>query len=276
MTDIRIKTVPDWVGFCSYSIEIFLALCCLSYALVLMTRQGKKKVSDILIMHLCCCELVTMIFGYCKDCLYYWNKIDNRSDTIYMPLYTALYVSVYQSVLLIVLDRVLAVYLILKYTVVVTKKKLVIVYSIMWLISLATGVIRYFTARRVWLFWDSASIMIITSSYFYIIISVYRRRQAMDRNNPKSNVPPLKYQIPLFIICSFVLTFLIPDFVVITHPELYCIWFQVIWSLNWISDPLVYVIFTKLQHKKDHRNRQEFYKNANSALLSLPNLNLLG
>ena len=121
MTEIRIKTVSAWVGFCFYSSEVLVGLCCLSYALVLIARHKKKKVSDILVMHLCGCDLITMIFGYCKDCLYYWNKIDSRS---YMSLYTALYISAYQSVLLIVLDRVLAVYLELKYKVVVTKRNL--------------------------------------------------------------------------------------------------------------------------------------------------------
>ena len=56
--------------------------------------------------------------------------------------------------------------------------------------------------------------------------------------------------------------------VVIFHPELYCIWFLVVWSLNWISDPLVYVIFTKLQHKKDRRRSTIIYNNANSAQTS--------
>ena len=171
MTVIRIKTVSDWVGFCFYSSEVLITLCCLSYALVLIAKQKKKKVSDILVMHLCVCELVTTIFGYCKECLYYWNKIDNRSDTWYMPFYTALYVSVYQSVLLIVVDRVLAVYLVLKYKAVVTKKKLAIAYSVMWLVSIATGVTKYFIAR-VFLFWDSITTIIIASSYCYII---YRR-----------------------------------------------------------------------------------------------------
>ena len=93
----------------------------------------------------------------------------------------------------------------------------------------------------------------------------------MKRNTSKSTAPQLKYQIPLFIICSFVFTLLIPDFIVMFHPELYCIWFQVVWSLNWISDPLVYVIFTKLQHKKDFKNKKELYRNPNSAQPSLKN-----
>ena len=87
----------------------------------------------------------------------------------------------------------------------------------------------------------------------------------MNKNTLQQTAPPLKFQIPLFIICSFILTFLTPDLVVIFNPELYCIWFQVIWTLNWISDPLVYVIFTKLQHQKDRKSRQELYENANSA-----------
>ena len=265
MTEIRMKTVSDWVGFCFYSSEVLIALCCLSFALVLIAKQRKKKVSDILVMHLCGCELVTMIFKYCINCLYYWNKIDKRSDTWYMPLYTALYVSVYQSVLLIVVDRVLAVYLVLKYKAVVTKKKLVIIYIIMWSISIATGVTRYFIARSVWLFWDNTSIIVIASSYSYIIIAVYRRRRAMNKNTLQQTAPPLKFQIPLFIICSFILTFLTPDLVVIFNPELYCIWFQVIWTLNWISDPLVYVIFTKLQHKKDRKRSTIIYKNAQTS-----------
>ena len=145
MKAITIEKVSDWVAFCIYSLEVLFALCCLSYALVLIARQKKRKVSDILVMHLCGCELVTMIFGYCKDCLHYWKNVNNNDNTIHMLLYTVLYTSVYQSVLLIVLDRVLAVYLVLKYNVFVTKKKLAIIFSITWTISLATGVCQFTT-----------------------------------------------------------------------------------------------------------------------------------
>ena len=125
MSGIKLKTVSDWAGFCCYCLEVLLALCCLSYALVLIVGQKKKKVSDVLVMHLCSCELVTVIFVYCIDCLYFWNVIDFRSDATYIwPIYTALYISVYQSVVLIVVDRVLAVYLVLKYKVFVTKKQI--------------------------------------------------------------------------------------------------------------------------------------------------------
>ena len=224
----------------------------------------------MLVMHLCGCELVTMIFGYCMDCLYYWNKLYNRNYTICNTIYTALYLSVYQSVLLIVVDRVLAVYLVLKYKAVVTRKKLAIVYSVIWLVSTATGVTRYFIPyfifhSRVWLSLDSITTIIIASSYFYIAISVYRRRRALRRDTSHATATQLNYQIPLFIICSFILTLPIPNFILMLHPKLYGIWFQVIWSLNWISDPLVYVICTKLQHQKDLKNKQELYGNANSA-----------
>ena len=130
MSEIRIKTVSHWIGFCFYSSEVLIALCCISYALVLIARQKKKTVSNILVIHLCGCELVAAIFGYCRVCLYNWNVIERYHDAIEM-LYIAFYASVYQSVMMIVLDRVLAVYLELKYRVVVTKKKLVIVYCIL-------------------------------------------------------------------------------------------------------------------------------------------------
>ena len=255
MKERGLKTVSDWVGFSIFSTNVFLALCCLSYALVLIARQKKRKVSDIMVMHLCACELVAVIFGYCRECLYYWNLIQKGANTIPMLIYTTLYVSVYQSTMVIVLDRVLAVYLVLKYKVVVTKNKLVIVYIVLWLISIATGVLTYFTHWSYWLFWDTSVIIIIASSYMYIIITVYRRRRAMSRNNPHLNTPQLKLKIPLLIVSSFVLTFLIPDMIVILNYELYCIWFEVSWSLNWISDPLIYVIFTKLQKKKNRKNQ---------------------
>ena len=256
MKEISIKKVSDWIAFGIYTLEVLFATCCLSYALVLIARQKKKKVSDILVMHLCGCELTTVIYGYCKDCLHYWKNIDNNDNTIHMLLYVVLYTSVYQSVLIIVLDRVLAVHMVLKYKAFVTKQKLAIVLSITWAVSLATGVIIYFTDWKVWLFWDFTMMIIIVSSYLYIIISVYRRKRAMARHTLQSGTSQLKYQIPLSITCSFVLTVLLPDLVVALNPELYCIWLDVIWSLNWISDPLVYVIFTKLQHRKDEKHKQ--------------------
>ena len=111
----------------------------------------------------------------------------------------------------------------------------------------------------------------ITSSYLYIIITVYKMRQAMNRNNPKSKTAQLKYQIPLFIVCSFILTLLIPDLVYILKPELYCIWFQVIWSLNYISDPLGYVIFTKFQNSRYRKNQIAVDNNQKSDYLSQQN-----
>ena len=264
MEESRIQMVSGWVGFSIFTSEAVLAICCLSYALVLIAGQNKKnKVSDILVMHLCGCELITVIFAYCHECLYNWKMIDHSDDSISMLLYTVFYVNVYQSVMLITLDRVLAVYLVFKYKVLVTKKKLVIVFFMLWLVSLTTGLVRYYTSvsrSTVWWFWNGAMIIVIVASYLYIVISVYRRRRAMKRNNAQCTVPQLKFQIPLFIVCSFVLTLLTPDLVLAVYPELYSIWFQVIWSLNWISDPLFYVIFIKLQHRKDHKNKIKGHK----------------
>ena len=271
MNESRIQTLSDWVGFSIFSSEVLISLCCLCYALVLIARQKNNTVPDVLVMHLCACELVAVIFGYCQECLYDWNAISNDDDTIYMLLYTAIYVSVYLSILVIVLDRVLAVYLVLKYKVIVTKKKVVVVYSVLWLIALATSILRYFTKMSPWLFLDNVMLAMIASCYLYIIISVYKRRQAMRRNNPHSHTLQLKYRVPLFIVCSFTLTILIPDLVYIFHPEVYCIWFQVIWTLNWISDPLVYVIYTKLQKKKTHRNQMRDLSKSKVILISQQN-----
>ena len=93
----------------------------------------------------------------------------------------------------------------------------------------------------------------------------------MTKITQQSTASQLKYQIPLCIICSFVLTLLLPDFVYILNPELYCIWFPVIWSLNMIFDQLVYVIFTKLQHRKDRKNKNGIYKDVKSAQLPQKN-----
>ena len=211
MTESRLQTLSDWVGFSIFSSEVFISLCFLIYALVLIARQRNNTVSDILVMHLCACEFVAVIFGYCLECLYYWSILDYDDDTIHMLLYTALYVSVYLSIFVIVLDRVLAVHLVFKYKVLVTKKKLVVVFSILWLFAFATGLLRYFKGVSPWLFLDITMLVMITSSYLYIIITVYKMRQAMNRNNPKSKTAQLKYQIPLFIVFSFILILHTPD-----------------------------------------------------------------
>ena len=166
-----IHTDLDWVGFSMWSLEVLLALNCQCYALKTIISKRRKRVSDILVMHLRGSESITVIFGYCKYCLYYWNKIDDNHDTIHQLVFTALYTNVYLSVLLIVLNQVLAVHLVLKYKVFVTKRRLLIVFSITWLISLATGLIRYLSKTKVWLFWDIASIVVIISSYSFIMIS---------------------------------------------------------------------------------------------------------
>ena len=271
MTESRLQTLSDWVGFSIFSSEVIISLCFLIYALVLIARQRNNTISDILVMHLCACEFVAVIFGYCLECLYYWSILDYDDNTIHILLYTALYVSVYVSIFVIVLDRVLAVHLVFKYKAVVTKKKLVVVFSVLWLFSLATGLLRNFKGVSPWLFLDNAMLLTIVSSYLYIIISVYKRRRGMSRSNlhPKSAL--LKYQIPLFIVCSFVLTLLIPDLVYILKPELYCIWFQVIWSLNYISDPLGYVIFTKFQNSRYRKNQIAVDNNQKSDYLSQQN-----
>ena len=142
MVESRLQTFSDWVGFTIFSSEVCIFLCCLTYAVVLIAKQKNSTVSDILVMHLCACDLVAVIFGYCVECLYYWNVIDYDDNTIYMLLYNTLYVSVYLSILVNVLDRVLAVRLASKYNRLVTKQKLVFVYSMLWQFSLATGVLR--------------------------------------------------------------------------------------------------------------------------------------
>ena len=259
------KTVDHWIGFGIWSFEVLIGIGCLCFALRLIVTQRNRTVADMLVMHLCGVELMSVTFAYTTYCLTFWNKIDRKHTSAHRPILMTLHSSLYQSIIMIVLDRVLAVVLVLKYRFVVTKRKMIVVFVIVWLISIAIGLLYYFTGKEyeIYLSWDIISTIVIVISYSYIILSVCVKRKAMHRrcshkgNAPQPKSSQIKYQIPLFIVLSFVIALLLPDLVLYLRPDWYCIWFHVIWVSSLISDPLIYVIFTKLEQKKRLKSRRE-------------------
>ena len=246
MDKTRFQTTGDWVGFVTWTLETIAAIVCHVFALMLFIKQKNIGVSDLLVAHLCGCEFVSVITEYVTMTLYYWKQIDWKHNYIDGPIVLALFVMCYLSIVSITLDRVLVVLLALKYKMYVAKKKVVIVFCTIWFVSIGMGLFHYFTdnEEEIYLFFDLTIIIVIITSYSYISIAVLVRRRAIRRNGSQSNSVNIRYQIPLCIVITFVVTIFVPDLILLVRPDFYSVWIEVIWTLNWISDPLAYVILT--------------------------------
>ena len=152
-------------------------------------------------------------------------------------------------------DRVLSVHFPLKYKILVTKKRFYVLVRVIWIMALLVGVAclaspyEYFTIIF-HLVMNPFSLLIILSGYIYIFLTVNMRNQTLRENLWTTAKSRIRFAIPFCILASFCCFILIPNLVLCSNFKLMSIWFQVVWYLNFIVDPLTYVVITKLLKKR--------------------------
>ena len=234
---------------------------CQSLACYMLLSQKDKRVVDYLLLHLCGMELGFVLFsGFytARAIILHQHMFENSK--LKLIGFTLFGIGLMSSIILVTLDRVFAVMLTIKYRVVITKKRMLIVFVLCWVSCISHVIIVYLFPSATYLIhstWDIFVTITILVGYGYIIVKtrcMSRNLAALNQQRPRTTV---KLTVPSLIITTFVLLCLIPDLLLAMGIP-YSLWILSSYNLNFMMDSLIYILATgrfrsRLQ-KMFHRN----------------------
>ena len=266
-----IATLEDRIAFCVWFVIALLSMVANGFAIYLLTTKRKRKKADILLLHLCIAEF----FGVA------WNVILRPLNMVYSIKYISIYNNIgnqilgalyYLSIIWISVDRLLAAALSLKYKVLVTKGRMLMIAMIVWLFSIICAIISGIKPSLnffIWMFWSTITTASILISYSYILIVLYRQKHRFRRNSfIRIGNQRFNYEVLLCITLSYIVTMFIPDMVIVIDKELYTVWILVIWYTNHLIDPLIYVFFRIYYNKRSPRQLPVLSRSSNLATIT--------
>ena len=210
---------------------------------LLMKLKRKRHVSHYLLLHLSGMEIINImwmgvfVFGHMDA-----TSMVERSKVELSGVVFVL-VGQYLSVILLTVDRVLAVALAFKYRRVVTARKLIIVFPVCWAICLAHGVIVwYFTSTfvKILLAWEIPIVVLLVCAYIYIftVVEIQGRKGRINSDQKRR----LNIKVPLSIVATLIAFYVVPDFLVESGAVQFSPWLYVVFYLNVLTDPVIYIL----------------------------------
>ena len=146
------------------------------------------------------------------------------------------------TLMAITADRGLAVRLALRYKIVVTRNRLLIVIFCIWLISSCLALIMWFSRANILnillVTLESILIVVYLVCYMYIIFTL-NQRQERFRNQTLAR--KLNIKVPFLLVLSFLCFFWIPE-LILAAGFTYSIWFLTMFYMNNIVDALIYIL----------------------------------
>ena len=214
-------------------------------AISMLLKKRSRTVADLFVLNLCISEFLGVMYNVILRPLIWFCDIPHVS--IVRSIGSQFVVTLIDlSTVCISLDRLLAVKLNLKYRLIVTQRKTMFVAGLIWSFSFISAGIRGIISSStfiIWALWSSIAITSIIISYTYISVVLYRRKRLLQTNSSHKNVNRFNYEIPFCITLSYMMTKFIPKLVILADSSLFTIWTLNIFYLNYLIDPLVYVIY---------------------------------
>ena len=157
-----------------------------------------------------------------------------------------LYIVQLHTLIMITLDRVLAVKLLMRYRVVVTRKKACLLFIPGWILGICYSFISLFASNHEmaisYIVLDSSISIFFIVSYTYIILKIKSvRNNTSETSTHHSNAKTFRYHVPLIIVLSYACFYLIPDLRMATRVLVSKEWLYVIWDMILIANPLTYM-----------------------------------
>ena len=242
---MKFESLENRIGFSILFVELAIGVCFNGALLYILMRKRNRTIGDLLIIQLSCSEISIALWDLINYSLHiHWDRSEESKVHLTGQVITSMFM--YQSVLCITLDRILAVRLTYKYNVVVTRQRILFTSIVIFLISSVLGIIEWFGVNVITTviapFWSCLNCFVIIGGYSYIILSTHIRRRKLIKDSSSTTAPNIRYTVPFCISATFFLFLVIPDIVLSVNMDLYCIWFLVVWALNMICDPLIYVL----------------------------------
>ena len=226
---------------------VALILACI--ALFTLHKKTERKPADLLLLHLLVARALSNVWGLSAILLSFFT------NQIYYVFYNTglmmMGIALYQSNIWVTIDRVLSVFLALKYRAIVTKTTILQIFVSIWLIDGVHVALVFLNVPKkylqtIWLTWDSLTICIILLGYLYIITSVHQQRNKLRQMNSNLGNTGINYKVPITVACSFLFLVVLPDLLTITGTtDPYNVWMWIPYAFDGVVDPLVYVLYSR-------------------------------
>ena len=234
-------------------------------ALYLLLTKKTKNVADLLLIHFCFCEGLGTIWEIANISVALHHKSFSRSSVHFVGE-AVIYGSVYQTLICITLDRFFAIKFNIRYRSIVTKSRFFVLLPPIWVLSTSLGVLSALTSIEVYYTMCSVfevfTATILVLSYAYIIITVLKQKRIFQQNS--SSHSQFKYEVPLCICLTYLILIFIPDLILTIKSDLYVLWFDVGYSINYFCDPLIYVVFSQYEKRQKKKNNPRNADNTGS------------
>ena len=219
------------VSFISQCIGCFL----------LSTQKGKK---DLLLLHLSGVELALIIWDSFFCIRYLVLAMDLiQPSKLYITGVIILVMEQIKSIILITVDRVLAVKLTIRYRIIVTRKRMNIVFAVSWLLSISHGVmVNYISLqemKQIRSAWEILVTLMIITGYGYIIVLFQYRKRKLEENHRQIGRTNLKLTVPGLILLTYIILCVIPD-LLLSFGTKFTLWILGLRYLNMLTDSLIY------------------------------------
>ena len=225
--------------------EIIIVLLLKITGLILLSTAKPRRPADFILINLICTEGLLLISHACL----WWDVppiLENRIETV-IP-----WAAYYQTLCMIMLDRVLSVRLHIRYRILVTKRRIMLALLCVWLISIL-HIVPSMWLRNAHLItfvaWGGIVVLVFIIGYTYIMLAIKGRTKNLSSTLGTATQQNPKYKIPVFIVLSFLLLYLIPMTVYFgwrKHLKL----FIIIGELNFIADQITYILGSGRIRKK--------------------------
>ena len=236
----------------SAALSVWLVLAVTGFALHIiglyaLFRLKEKKISDYLILQFSSTEAAAIIYQIVFFAIDTFRP-ELTINGVFETGVTILVVQQFFLFFMITFDRVLKVKLSIKYSLVVTKKKLLLACIPCLLISIGHGCVIWYAphlVNKVFFVWEILLVISIIASYLYIFVyfRIIRRNSLGDSVNSARTIS-LNLRVPIMIVTTFMIFFVIPDLLLALHVVQFSPWFLCIFTMNVISDASIYIMWT--------------------------------
>ena len=212
---------------------------------ILLFLEERTGASGLMLIHLSSVETLKLFSHHVSI-----ENFDAKGKSWSQCIDHGLYIVQLHTLIMITLDRVLAVKLLMRYRVVVTRKRTCLLFIPGWILGIGYAVLYWLASNHgmaiSYIVLDSSISIFFIVSYTYIILKIKNvRKKTSETSTHHSNAQSVRYHVPLIIVLSYACFYLIPDIIIATGALVLTEWFYVIWDMILIANPLAYMFGTE-------------------------------
>ena len=222
--------------------ELVLGLLLHGVGISLLLAAQSSTISSLMFIELSFIEICYMMHeGISNIYLIKQNGYIGLQDKWGLTIIVFLHSIRFMTLMAITIDRVLSVKLGLTYGTTVTKFRLAIVVTCIWLLSACLALLMWFCQKRLFsallLTLESLLAAVYICSYIFIILALKQRQKKFPNQSTRRT---LNVKVPFLLVLAVICCSWIPELILAAGVE-FSIWFLSLFYLSNIIDALLYI-----------------------------------